>query len=49
MQSRLQSETGVNLDQELANLTVYQNAYGASARVISTIQTMYDSLMNITG
>ncbi|HWE75315.1 MAG TPA: flagellar hook-associated protein FlgK [Stellaceae bacterium] len=47
MQSRLQSETGVNLDQELGNLTIYQNAYGASARVVSTIQTMYDALMNI--
>jgi flagellar hook-associated protein 1 FlgK len=48
MQSRLQAETGVNLDQELGNLTVYQNAYGASARVISTIQSMYDALMQIT-
>jgi flagellar hook-associated protein 1 len=48
MQNRLQAETGVNLDQELGNLTVYQNAYGASARVVSTIQTMYDALMQIT-
>jgi flagellar hook-associated protein 1 FlgK len=48
MQNRLQAETGVNLDQELGNLTIYQNAYGASARVISTIQTMYDALMQIT-
>jgi len=47
MQNRLQSETGVNLDQELGNLTIYQNAYGASARVISTVQNMYDALMNI--
>jgi flagellar hook-associated protein 1 len=47
MTNKLQSETGVNLDQELGNLTVYQNAYGASARVVSTIQTMYDALMNI--
>ncbi|HEX3970202.1 MAG TPA: flagellar basal body rod C-terminal domain-containing protein, partial [Stellaceae bacterium] len=48
MQGRLQSETGVNLDQELGNLTVYQNAYSASARVVSTIQTMYDALMAIS-
>jgi flagellar hook-associated protein 1 FlgK len=47
MQNQLQSVTGVNLDQELGNLTIYQNAYGASAHVISTIQTMYDALMNI--
>ena len=38
MQNRLQAETGVNLDQELGNLTVYQNAYGASARVISVVR-----------
>lgn len=48
MQKRLQSETGVNLDEELGNLTVYQNAYAASARVITTLQTMYDALMNIS-
>ena len=48
LKSTLQSKTGVNLDQELSNLTIYQNAYGASAHVISTIQTMYDALMNIT-
>lgn len=47
MQNQLQSETGVNLDQELSKLTIYQNAYSASARVISTLQTMYDALMNI--
>jgi flagellar hook-associated protein 1 FlgK len=49
MENQLQSQTGVNLDQELGKLTVYQNAYAASARVISTIQTMYDALMNISG
>jgi flagellar hook-associated protein 1 len=48
MQNQLQSETGVNLDQELSKLTVYQNAYSASARVVSTIQAMYDALMNIS-
>lgn len=48
IQNQLQAVTGVNLDQELANLTVYQNAYGASARVISTIQTMFDALMNVS-
>ena len=48
MQNQLQSQTGVNLNSELAKLTIYQNAYGASARVISTIQNMYDALMNIS-
>ena len=47
MQSQYSSQTGVNLDSELSKLIIYQNAYSASARVISTIQTMYDALMNI--
>lgn len=47
MQSQYSSETGVNLDAELSTLIIYQNAYSASARVISTIQSMYDALMNI--
>ena len=46
MQSQYSSSVGVNLDTELSQLVVYQNAYSASARVISTIQTMFDSLMN---
>lgn len=45
MQSQYSSETGVNLDAQLSTLLVYQNAYGASARVISAIQSMYDTLM----
>jgi len=48
MQSQYTSETGVNLDSELSTLIIYQNAYSASARVISTIQSMYDALMNIS-
>ncbi len=46
MQSQYSSAVGVNLDTELSQLVVYQNAYGASARVISTIQSMYQVLMN---
>jgi flagellar hook-associated protein 1 len=47
MQGQYSSETGVNLDSELSTLIVYQNAYSASARVITTIQTMYTALMNM--
>ena len=45
MQSQYSSATGVNMDSELSTLVVYQNAYSASARVISTIQSMYQALM----
>lgn len=42
------SVSGVNMDEELSKLQVYQNAYSASARVISTVDAMYTALFNIT-
>lgn len=47
LSSQLSSVTGVNLDTELSNLVVYQNAYGASARVVTTLQSMYDTLIKM--
>jgi flagellar hook-associated protein FlgK len=38
--------SGVNLDEELANTVVLQNAYSASARVISTVKDLFDVLLN---
>lgn len=35
---------GVNLDEEMGNLIVFQQAFSAAARVISTIQQMFDAL-----
>jgi len=35
------------MDSELAQLTVLQNAYSANAKVISTVQSMFDTLMGI--
>lgn len=43
-QQQYQSSTGVNLDEEIANLQVLQNAYSASARLLTVIQTMFDTL-----
>jgi flagellar hook-associated protein 1 len=40
----LSSQTGVNTDTELINLTNWENSYAASAHVISTIQSMMDTL-----
>lgn len=39
--------SGVNMDEELSNLTIYQTAYSASARVIYTVNAMFDTLMQI--
>jgi flagellar hook-associated protein 1 FlgK len=44
---RRESVSGVNLDEELANLMIYQQAYTASARMISLVGEMLDELMNI--
>ena len=44
-QNNQQSISGVNLDQEAANLVSYQQAYQAAARVIATAQTLFDSLL----
>ena len=38
------SARGVNLDEELSNLTLYQQSYAAAARVIQTVQSMFDTL-----
>ena len=42
-----QSISGVNIDEELANLLKYQTAYSANAKIISTIDRMLDALLSI--
>lgn len=44
-----QSEWGVSLDEEVANLTLQQKAFAASARVISVMDDLLDTLINRTG
>ncbi|MFC3691712.1 flagellar hook-associated protein FlgK [Chenggangzhangella methanolivorans] len=39
--------SGVNTDEEMGRLIQLQTAYGANARVISTVKEMMDMLMNI--
>ena len=46
--SQQNSESGVSIDEETANLIRYQQAYSAAARVISTINDMYTTLMNMS-
>ncbi|MDQ0463336.1 flagellar hook-associated protein 1 FlgK [Caulobacter ginsengisoli] len=43
--ARRQSVEGVNLDEELVNMTTYQQAFNASARVITAAKDMYDVLL----
>jgi len=45
LQQRQSDFSGVNLDEELANLVIFQNAYSAAARILSSVQELYDSLL----
>lgn len=49
LQSDLSNQSGVNVDQQTAQLTVLQNDYAASARVITTVQAMFTALLNAVG
>jgi flagellar hook-associated protein 1 FlgK len=42
-----QSESGVNLDEEAANLIRYQQAYQAAGKVMQTVSQLFDVLINI--
>jgi len=44
LQLKNDSISGVNLDEELANLIIFEQSYAAAARVISVIQRMFDAL-----
>ncbi len=43
----LRQKVGVNLDSELSKLTVYQNSYAATARVISVSSELMQELINL--
>ena len=47
LDAKIASVSGVSLDEEGANMVKYQNGYNAAARVISAVQEMYDTLLNM--
>ncbi len=47
IEQRRTSVSGVNLDEELANLVVFQNSYNAAARIMASVQALYDSLLSV--
>jgi len=47
LQQKLKSSSGVNIDTEMANLIALQNTYAANAHVMSVVQTMMNSLMQV--
>jgi flagellar hook-associated protein 1 FlgK len=46
--NRNQSNSGVNLDEEAANLLKYQQAYQASSQIISVANTIFDTLLAVS-
>ena len=44
-----ESVSGINLDEEMANMVAFQHGYNAAARVISTMDRMLDTIINRMG
>ncbi len=47
LQQSFNESSGVNIDTQMSNLIALQNAYGANARVMSTIQAMMTTLLQV--
>lgn len=47
LEFRLGAQSGVNVDEELSNLILFQNAYQASARVMTVAQQLFDTLIDM--
>lgn len=47
LQKKMDSASGVDIDEEMANLLALQNAYAANARVMSTVNSMFQALMQV--
>jgi flagellar hook-associated protein 1 FlgK len=45
--SRVSSNSGVNLDEELMSLSSYQQAYSAGARMLTVLDQLYQTLLQI--
>ena len=45
LSARFSERSSVDIDQEMANMVTLQNAYAANARVMSTVQAMWDALL----
>jgi flagellar hook-associated protein 1 FlgK len=47
IQQAIAPQSEVNLDQQMSQLVVLQNAYSANARVVTTVNAMLDTLVNL--
>ena len=47
LENQRNSVSGVSLDEEMTNLIKYQRSYDAAARVISTVNELYQTILNM--
>jgi flagellar hook-associated protein 1 FlgK len=47
LEKQRDSVQGVSIDEEVANLIIYQRAFQASARLISTMDTLMNDVLNL--
>jgi flagellar hook-associated protein 1 FlgK len=47
LQQRMNTTSGVSIDQEMTNLLTLQSAYAANARVMSTVHQMFQTLLQM--
>ena len=45
LEARFAAGSGVDVDAEMAGMVTLQNAYAANAKVIGTLQAMWDALL----
>lgn len=49
IENRIQSVSGVSVDEELGNMVKFQHAYNAAAKMVNTMSEIYDTLINRLG
>lgn len=47
LETRQADFPGVSIDEELANILTLQNAFSASARVVTTVDEMLDTILQL--
>jgi flagellar hook-associated protein 1 FlgK len=47
LQQRFNDSSSVNIDQEMTNLLTLQNSYSANARVLTAVNDMFKTLMQM--
>ena len=47
LENKARNISGVNMDEEMADLVVFQKSYASSARVITSVNKMFDELLKV--